>query len=256
MTNSQPPFEQPGYSQTSETQPAAVTDTPTVVNAQSRRRFLRAAVVTGATAVAVGTSAGVVAKANGAHTGILSHFGIVLGGSSTNGNCAICFEKKSDYSHTTQCSHSAGTEYALWLTAHNLGPGDYTMSFSPDPTNTSAPFHLLSTNSHSDNASLFVMEANKGVDCPKCDSRGYVHTNCNTCSPSNPVRQSHTTDGLFIKNSNSNPYHISSGHRDLQMLVYLKWDGTNLGSGYTFTGTVKDGNGSTVCQVSLTVKSN
>ena len=234
------------------TQETFATESPTGLSPQSRRRFLRAAIVTGATAVTVGASAGVVAKANGAHTGILSHFGIVLGGSSTNGNCAICFEKKSDYSHTTTCNHNAGTEYALWLTAHNLGAGYYTMSFTPNPTNSSTPFRLLSTHSHDKNASLFVVDANKGVDCPKCDSRGYVHTNCNTCNPSNPVRQSHSTDGLF----SSGAYHISSGHRDLQMLVYLKWDGSNLGSGYTFTGTVKDKSGNTVCQVSLTVKSN
>jgi hypothetical protein len=71
------------------------------------------------------------------------------------------------------------------------------------------------------------------------------------------VRQSHTTDGLFTKNNASNPYHITSGAHDLQMLVYLKWNGTALGSsGYTFTGTVKNGSGNIVCQVSLTVKSN
>lgn len=231
-----------------------VSNTPTEGSTQTRRRFLRAAVITGATAVTVGASAGVVAKANGAHTGILSHFGIVLGGSSTNGNCAICFEKKSDYAHTTECNRNDGSssEYALWLTAHNLAPGYYTMTFSPNPTNTSTPFRLLSTKSSDKNASLFVVDANKGVDCPKCDSRGYVQTNCHTCDPSNPVRQSHSADGLF----SSGAYQIKSGHHDLQMLVYLKWDGSNLGSGYTFTGTVKDGSGNTVCQVSLKVKSN
>lgn len=244
MTNHQQPED-------ANTQETYVTESHTGLSPQSRRRFLRAAVITGATAVTVGTSAGVVAKANGAHTGILAHFGIVLGGSSTNGNCAICFEKKSDYSHTTECNRNAGTEYALWLTAHNLGAGYYTMSFNPNPTNSSTPFRLLSANSHDKNASLFVVDANKGVDCPKCDSRGYVHTNCNTCNPSNPVRQSHSADGLF----SSGAYHITSGHHDLQMLVYLKWDGSNLGTGYTFTGTVKDKNGNTVCQVSLTVKS-
>ena len=238
-----------------DTTPAAETDMAATQSAQSRRRFLRTAVITGASAVAVGTSAGVVAKASGVHTGILSRFGVVFGGSSTSGNCAICFEKKSDYSHAAQCSQKTGTEYALWLTAHNLGTGYYMMSVSPDPTNTSTPFHLLSTNSGSNNAFLFVVDANKGVDCPKCDSNGNVHTNCSTCQPSHPVRRSHTTDGLFTKNSASNPYHITSGSHDLQMLVYLKWNGASLGSGYTFTGTVRDGEGHTVCQVSLTVNS-
>lgn len=225
-------------------------------NTQSRRRFLRAAVITGASAVAVGASADVVAEASGLHTGVLGHFGIILGGSSTSGNCSICFEKKSDYSHTTQCSHNVGTEYALWLTAHNLGTGSYTMSISPAPTNTSSPLHLLNTNSQSNNASLFVVDGGKGIDCPSCDTRGYVHTSCSSCGPSNPVRQSHTTGGLFTKNSVSNPYQIKKGTHDLQMLVFLKWDGTSLGNGYTFTGAVKDGSGNTVCQVTLTIKSN
>ena len=246
MSNNPQPFDQPTNG----------SEAPSGLSPQSRRRFLRAAVITGATAVTVGASAGVVAKAHGAHTGLLSHFGIVLGGSSTNGNCAICFEKKSDFSHVTSCSRNDGasSEYALWLTGHNLAPGYYTMSISPNPTNTSSPFRLLSTNSHSDHAYLFTVGANQGVDCPKCDTNGHVQTNCHTCDPSSPVRHNHSADGLF----SSSAYHITGGsNRDLQMLVYLKWDGTALGSsGYTFTGTVKDGSGNAVCQVSLTVKSN
>lgn len=247
MSYDQQPFQQPNSPQT-QTQP----DGPAQSGAspQSRRNFLRTAVMSGVAVATIGTSAGVVVEACAPQAGILKRFGIHLGDASGPSHCAMCFEN-TEYEHISSFKvkngRAAPPEYFIWLTAHNLAPGSYTMSVSPDPTNSSSPFKLASSGN---NAFLFSLDANKATDCPSCDTKGYVQMNCATCAPKSPVRQNHSPDGLF-----ATAYTTGGGNHDLQMQIHIKWDGTKISSNhtYTFTGTVKNAQGAVVCTATATV---
>jgi hypothetical protein len=241
-------------------QPDAISETPTSTSApfeasaQSRRNFLRTAVISGVAVATIGSSAGVVVEACAPHPGILRRFGINLGTASGTGVCSMCIEDN-DYRHITNFTvsskgHASPSEYFIWLTAHDLAPGSYTMNITPEPSNSSSPFRLLHGSAQDNNASLFALDANKAFDCPTCDSKGYVSMNCPTCGPKSPVRQSHSASGLF-----ATAYSVSGSNRDLQMRVDLKWDGTKLSSdkAYTFTGTVKDGSNVVICTATVSV---
>lgn len=239
--------------QPSATPTPSASDSPSADDAstQSRRRFLRTAIISGVAVATVGSSIGLAAEASSSQQGVLSRFGINLGTASGSGGCSMCFEN-TEYQaiskYTVHSGHASPPEYFVWLTAHNLAPGSYTMSISPDPTNTSSSFKLASSGN---NAFLFLVDANKAKDCPTCDSRGSVHVLCANCAPKDPVRTNHSVDGLF-----STAYTIAgSSHHDLQLQVHIKWDGTHLSSNHTyaFTGTVKNSQGAVVCSSSVSV---
>lgn len=253
MSEDQQPFPQPEDSTLKPVSgPESQGDlaSPSYASTQSRRRFLRTAVISGVAVATVGTTAGVAAAATNPHPGILNRLGINLGRLSAVGSCTMCFENteyQSISSFKVHDGHASPPEYFVWLTAHNLTPGSYSMSISPDPTNTSTPFKLASSGN---NAFLFAVDTDKAKDCPTCDSKGAVTLNCPTCGPKSPVRQNHSPDGLF-----ATAYTISGSNRDLQMQVHIKWDGTHLSSQhtYSFTGSVKDSHGTVICTATVSV---
>lgn len=247
MRNDQQPRKSGSHPEvTSETSASASTTT----DGQSRRNFLRTAIISGVAVATIGSSAGVVVEACAPHPGILKRFGINLGSASGAGHCTMCIESI-EYDHIASFmvhnNHASPPEFFIWFTAHNLAPGSYTMGISPDPTNSSSPIRLASSGN---NASLFLVDANKAYDCPTCDRNGAVVMNCPTCGPKSPVRKSHSVDGLF-----STAYSFSGSNHDLQLQVHVKWDGATLASDKTlsFTGTLKDGQGTVVCTSSVSV---
>src|SRR6185312_10246967 len=123
-----------------ETQPQpAVGAVGEVAGGQSRRKFLRLAVVSGATVATVGATAGIAAAHP--HTGILTNLGITnpfgasaqanctlkMEGSGLDGNCFTSFTYKSSNGQT-----NPGTFY-LFFTVHSLPSGSYTMTITRNP---------------------------------------------------------------------------------------------------------------------------
>lgn len=212
----------------------------------SRRRFLKAAVVGGA-AVAAGAASGAAGIALASKSSpvprILSSFS---GGSPMSGRqqYKMCITSSAPAKVTQFDVHSDGTEHNpgtlfVWLTAHDLAPSpsvgyvlDITMDVtSADPTSGSHPFQLQS---NGNNAFLFQLGDWKASDCP-------------TAVPSSPQRSKPTEAALYLdSHGNPNPYTFGGTlHQDLQQYVHIVWDGGPLTSDhtYTFSGTVKDGNG-------------
>ena len=212
----------------------------------SRRKFLKAAVVGGA-AVAAGAASGAAGIALASKSSpvprILNTFnpGGPLSGRQQYTMCLT----SSRYVKTTQFDvHSDGTEHNpgtlfVWLTAHDLAPSpsvgyvlDITMDATgADPTTTSKPFELQSSGN---NAFLFQLDDWKASDCP-------------TASPGTPKRSAKTEAKLYLDtHGNPSPYTFGgTAHQDLQQYVHIVWSGGKITGDhtYTFSGTVKDGNG-------------
>lgn len=223
----------------------------------SRRRFLKAAVVGGA-AVAAGAAsgaAGIALASKGSPVPrILTSFspGGPLSGRQQYTMCIT----SSSYVKTSQFDvHSDGTEHNpgtlfVWLTAHDLPPSptvgyvlDITMDVtSADPTSSSTPFQLQSSGN---NAFLFRLGDWAASDCP-------------TSSPGTPKRSAKTEAGLYLdSHGNPSPYTFGGTvHQDLQQYVHIVWSGGTLTSdhSYTFSGTVKDGNGTVLASLPSAVK--
>ena len=216
-----------------ETQPQpAVSPVDEVAGAQSRRKFLRLAVISGATVATVGATAGIAAAHP--HTGILTKLGVTNPfGASTQGNCTMCFEK-TDFStinneFDVHSGHASPGDFWLWFTAQNLAPDTYTISISPDPG--TSPFTYSGSNSEK----LYQLGANTATQCP------------GALPKKDPDTQADTVSGL-------GSYGFSGSNADLQLAVHFKWDGTTISGDhdYTFTATLSNGSG-VVCTASIKV---
>ena len=229
-----------------------VPDEPT-----SRRKFLKAAVVGGA-AVAAGAASGAAGIALASKSSpvprILTSFsgGGPLSGRQQYTMCITSsgYVKTSQFDvHSDGSEHNPGTLF-VWLTAHDLAPSptvgyvlDITMDATgADPTSSSTPFKLQSSGN---NAFLFQLGDWKATDCP-------------TGAPkSKPDRSADTEADLYLdKHGNPTPYTFGgTTNQDLQQYVHIVWDGGYPASDkiYTFSGTVKEGNGTVLATLSSKV---
>ena len=219
-----------------ETQPQpAVGAVEAVAGGQSRRKFLRLAVVSGATVATVGATAGIAAAHP--HTGILTNLGITNPfGASAQGNCSMCFENSGfdqiNNEFDVHGGHASPGDFYLWFTGKNLAPGTYTITISPDPG--TSPF----TYSGSGSAKLYQLTAGgagSAVDCPSGLPKDKADVKADTVS------------GI-------GSYTFSGSNADLQLAVHFKWDGTTISGDhtYTFTTTLSNASG-TVCTASVKV---
>ncbi len=227
-----------------ETQPQpAVGAIEEVAGAQSRRKFLRLAVVSGATVATVGATAGIAAAHP--HTGILTNLGITnpfgasaqanctlkMEGSGLDGNCFTSFTYKSSNGQT-----NPGTFY-LFFTVHSLPAGSYTMTITRNPGSHDigdSPWSYQGSNS----VKLYQRNGGSASDCP----------NFSGTLPTDQVRSGNTVSDVFatcytLDNTKSN---IPA---DLQFAAHLTFDGTGLTGNiaYTFSAVIKDCDGNTIC---------
>lgn len=239
MSNDGQNFEHP-VNPSDDTQPQpAVNVADDVAGQQSRRKFLRTAVISGVAVATVGTTAGVAAAAANPHPGVLKRLGINLGTVSGQGTCNMCWEDTSFTSLKTngfnvKNGKASPPSYFIWFTAQNLPAGTYTLTVNPSPN--TAPFKY--PNGNGNNAFLYQRTAGTTVQCPSFDG-GVL--------PGDEVEHANTLAGI-------NPW-TTSGPQDLQWAIHIDWDGTVITSDtiYTFTGTLKDGQGNTVCTASVSV---
>lgn len=246
-------FENPVHP-SDDTQPQqAVNVVEEVAGQQSRRKFLRTAVISGVAVATVGTTAGVAAAAANPHPGVLKRLGINLGRLSAQASCTMCFED-TDFNSLASTgfnvNHNNGNaspgSFYIWFTAQHVPDGSYTISISPDPG--AAPFKYQAN--PNGNAAFLYQYADGTAQSP-----------CPTFSgnppqlPGGEQRHAGTLAGLF-QSPYASTYTVSGGPVDLQIAAHIKWDGTilNADTVYTFTGTLKDSLGNTVCtaQVSVT----
>lgn len=229
-----------------ETQPQpAIGAVEEVAGGQSRRKFLRLAVVSGATVATVGATAGIAAAHP--HTGILTNLGVTnpfgashanptcilkLEGTELDGNCFTSFT----YNHGSG-STTPGQLY-LFFTVHNLPPGSYIMTITRDGTHDvgDAPWSYSGSNS----AKLYQYAKNGATDCP----------NFGGTLPTNQVRKANTVPLLFTKPPQSAAaYSFSGSNADLQISVHLNFNGKAVTGThiYKFVGVIKDSDGNTIC---------
>ena len=167
-------FEHP-VNPSGETQPQpAVNATEELAGQQSRRKFLRTAVISGVAVATVGTTAGVAAAAAQPHTGVLKKLGInnPFGGSGP-ASCEMCFESSGSAAipdNTFTYNHTSGStnpgSFYFFFRAANLAPGSYTFSISPDFEHTASnPFEYQPANK-SNSVKLYEKDANTAFECP------------------------------------------------------------------------------------------
>ena len=208
-----------------ETQPQpAVSATEELAGQQSRRKFLRTAVISGVAVATVGTTAGVAAAAAQPHTGVLKNLGIRNPfGASGPASCTLCFES-SGYAaianNTFTYNHGSGStnpgSFYFFLRAANLAPGRYTFSISPDFLHTAAnPFEYQPANKKN-SVKLFQKAANTAFSCPV------------TLPTDTPDE---LADGFPISHT------ISGSNADIWVAVHFSFDGllTTGNHDYTFT---------------------
>lgn len=238
----------------SETQPQpAVNATEELAGQQSRRKFLRTAVISGVAVATVGTTAGVAAAAAQPHTGVLKKLGInnPFGSSPAGITCGMCFEasglygsissfnvQRSEHNGKFKYNTQPGT-FFVWFTAHNVPDGSYVIKITLDPNQplSTSPFQYQSTGN---NAFLFERDAGTANDCPN-----YSGSPNNGQLPTDSKRQAKTVPDLFVSPpppSNPGPYTVSGGPKDLQVTAHISWrDDANIDSGdtiYHFTGEI------------------
>ena len=226
------------------TQPQpAVRPVDEVAGAQSRRKFLRLAVISGATVATVGATAGIAAAHP--HTGILTKLGVTnpfgasaqgncalkMEGSALDGNCFNTFTYKSSNGKT-----NPGTFYLLF-TAHSLPAGSYTMTITRNPGSHDigdSPWSYQGSNS----VKLYQRNSGSASDCP----------NFSGTLPTDQVRSGDTMSQVFatcytLDNTKS------AIPADLQLAAHVVFDGTGLTGDqvYTFSAVIKDCDGNTVC---------
>lgn len=223
-----------------DTQPqATVGAVNDVAHTQSRRNFLRTAVISGVAVATVGTTAGVAAAAAQPHTGVLTRLGIANPFCAVSGshNCTLCFED-TDYNKLTSFNvdkhgHNSPGQFYLWFVAQNLPQGTYTMKITLDPGNHTmvhSPFAYPPGGGNY--AQLYQLSANSSSN--------------NGC----PTGKPQTTAAEGSKISDCFPYATTgTGNVDLWLAVHLAWDGTKITEDktYYFKGTLMDKDGHTVC---------
>lgn len=214
-----------------------------VAGAQSRRKFLRLAVISGATVATVGATTGVALAAH-PHTGILTNLGLAGANTASGANCAMCFESTELNGsiasfNVSKNGNKWGTQpgsFFVWFTAHNVPNGNYVITISCDPGPGLTPFQYANSGN---NAFLYQRAAGKAVDCPN-----YYDSKKKTgVLPGDEVRSANTVPGLFA-NPSPGPYTVTGGPVDLQVTAHLQWDpsveppsGTTT---YYFTATISD----------------
>jgi hypothetical protein len=190
---------------------------------QTRRTFLRAAVVGSAlAATAVGAGAAVV-RATPLGPRLLGSVQPVTDQVSGQVVFDPCFEDTNFISLSSFNVHNGNASpgsFFLWFTAYNLPAGTYTISISPDPGDATTPFKLADAGN---GAFLFKLAANTASQCPSSD-------------PTDQVAAGHTVDDVF-------PYTFTGANSDLQLKVHLAYDGGTLTSDatYSYTGTLQNG---------------
>jgi hypothetical protein len=238
MSNDGQNFEHP-VNPSDDTQPQpAVNVADDVAGQQSRRKFLRTAVISGVAVATVGTTAGVAAAAANPHPGVLKRLGINLGTVSGQHVCTMCFENTgfgqiNNTFTVDKNGHASPGDFYLWFTAQNLASGTYTISISPDPG--VAPFTY---SGNANQCKLYQLPVNTATQCPSALPTTAVKTKFAT-----------SVSGLGAFTT------TGSGNADLQLAVHMKWvDGTKISGPqtYTFTATLSNGSG-TVCTASITV---
>lgn len=234
-----------------DTQPQrAVNILQEATGSQSRRRFLRAAVMSGVGVATVAATAGVAAACQSAVPSVFGQEGttntasgtgecaLKMEGSALDGSCFTSFTYNPNAGKTG--STNPGTFYLIF-TAHNLAPGSYTMTITRDPGSHDIgdpPWAYQGSNP----VKLFKWGNGAAVDCP----------NFGGSLPSGEVRDADSMT-LMFSHPPQNPaaaYQITgSSNADLQLTAHLVFNGVGLtGShSYTFTGTLKNGQGQTVC---------
>jgi hypothetical protein len=241
---------------TQDTQPQrAVNFMQDAMGNQSRRKFLRAAVMSGAAVAAVGATAGVAALASNNSPSVFATEGatptpsgppscaLKIEGSALDGNCFNQFDYDPNAGPTG--STNPGT-FFLFFTAHNVAPGSYTITITRDPGNVdvgASPWAYQGNNP----ARLYKEANGTASDCPNVGVGNL---------PVGQVRQADTVPHLF-----SNPpqsaaaYTFSGSNADLQVSAHLVFNGHGLTGDqvFTFHATLKDAQGQTVCSSNLTV---
>ena len=237
----------------SETQPQpAVNATEELAGQQSRRKFLRTAVISGVAVATVGTTAGVAAAAAQPHTGVLKNLGIrnPFTSSPAGITCTMCFEssgldgsigsfnvQRSEHNGKFKYNTQPGT-FFVWFTAHNVPDGNYVIKITLDPNQPldTSPFQYQSGGN---NAFLFKWANGAAQDCPVFDGHVLPSTN----PPQ--VRNADTVPNLFVSPpppSNPGPYTVTGGPVDLQVTGHISWrDDANIDGGdvtYHFTGEI------------------
>lgn len=213
---------------------------------QSRRKFLRAAVMSGVGVATVAATAGVAAACQSAVPTVFGQVGATNTASGTD-PCEMCFELTNFTPVTTPIDLNNGTagpgSFFIWFTAHNLPAGTYSLSITQNPggpTFPSSPFEY--PNGGGNNAFLYERSAGKAVKCPSFQG-GQL--------PGDEKEHANTLAGLAA-------YSLGST-ADLQWAVHIDRDNTVFASQqtYTFTGTLtKQGQNDPVCtaQVSVTFR--
>ncbi|HEU5347170.1 MAG TPA: hypothetical protein VFU63_01030 [Ktedonobacterales bacterium] len=218
-----------------------------VVGAQSRRKFLRTAVISGVAVATIGATAGVAAAATQPHTGVLKRFNLTNPlAASGPVTCSMCFEDTNlngsiDSFNVSKTGNSFTTQpgsFYIWFTAHNVPNGDYTITISPEPGSSGTPF-VYATKGN--NAFLYQRDAGKAVDCPV-----YYDAKAKTGTlPGDEKRSADSVPDLFADPNppaTAGPYTVSGGPVDLQVTAHIAWGkDQNLDGGdttYSFTGKI------------------
>jgi hypothetical protein len=205
-------------------------ETPAVVPpGQSRRHFLRNAVIGSAAAAGVGVAGFAAAHTPAAKPIIRLLHTSGIGTASAVSTGTACFEdtgfnqygsaafdtKDNDGDiEVDNSNHNAiPGSFFLWFTVHDVAPDNYTITVdSPTLGDTSTPFEYSNSGN---NAFLYNMAKNTAADCP-------------TSKPdSSQIGQSHSVPGLFPSSGVSIPQGSLSGNTDLQLLVHIDWHDAN-----------------------------
>jgi hypothetical protein len=213
-----------------DTQPqATVSAVNDVVHTQSRRNFLRTAVISGVAVATVGTTAGVAAAAAQPHTGVLTRLGIANPfGASGPATCDLCFESSgfdSVANNTFTYNHGSGSTnpgtFYFFFRAANLAPGNYTVSISPDFEHTASnPFEYQGSNS----VKLYQFDANTAFDCPVELPSGKADETTDTFPISHEITGSNAD--LWVAAHFSFDGKLTTGNHDYAFTITLSGDAT------------------------------
>jgi hypothetical protein len=200
---------------------------------QSRRKFLRAAVVSGAAVAAVGAAGAAAASAS---PQLLRQLRGEPATPSAHSMTEMCFEN-TEYqpipSFDVKAGHASPPQFFIWFTTHNLPAGTYTFTLAPPITYSSTPFELAPNGNGN---AVFTFEVANGlaVKCPHAE-------------PNAPTKSKHDFSGAF-------PYLLGST-TDFQVKAHIDWKaGSTIASDtlYTFIGTLTDGVNTYTSSVSVT----
>lgn len=222
-----------------DTQPQRAIHLPDeVAGAQSRRKFLRTAVISGVAVATVGATAGVAAaaSANGGPT-LLSSLHAKLGATSGVDPCSMCFENTSFQQINNQFNvhngHASPGDFYLWFSAKGLTPGaTYTLSVTPDPG--ASPFQYSGS---ANMVKLFMLTAKQSVP---------------TCPDDLPNHGTASKQGTSL--AAVSPFTLGPSDVAVQVAFHIKWGGSHISGDhhYTFTATLKHGT-TVVCTATVTV---